>query len=754
MDNPTFDSSTQSSHKKLTDIKSARFRPTSWSCIEGKKELDRNMHSCGIFGYTDQGYTIYIKIVPPTIYLLEYSENVTDQTLSELYTKFEPESIGKSENNPKVAILSNPIINPQKFESKYGGGNYRNLSSTSAVSTWDKLVSNPYGFLSSLFSLKRLSPYVWMKVENYSFLKNKYTTADIEISTHYNQLYYSDGNDTINPSRFYWDLEVFSGTGQFPEAGNPADEIFMGSGSHRLANMKNDYLFHLKKLNPIRTKKNPQPIVMEMKSEEQLIRNVIYINRALKIDRSYTYNGYSFDTPYMAKRFFLGKMSAPSSGKILTTRRIFTRKKYMGFFRKETGFAIFLPGVEQLDLLPFFRKFYPGLPNYKLDTMGKKFLGIGKTGLTIPELNKFYQESDPEGLKEGGRYALQDSILLADLQDELKIDNQLEQLANQVGITTEDILRFDDQEIVDRYIYQLDPGLYFKRGKSDTSPHLSPIKPGLYQPIVYVYDYSPLYIRALMESKNSLNVSIAVGLFPAYPALIYKMFYSRVIDRTSIDKLLTQYLLDFHSYGIFARTEYLIYSIIPLTQPENSSSEKSNMIKLTNKYRGFLSISAINYIILDNNNDMIKYGPSDISNPPYLFAKNIIDRRLKSLFKIGPPVKDIIFGSHIPLEQLILTTKIKDATTYKGQGFRKTLAKQFGQKIITWIEVKWVYTNYGPLLLSEFNRLQKPSFTINTAGKITKVFPAAGINYYWYHNSLIKILKKIENLPIYRSPNQ
>ena len=754
MDNPNFNSSIRSSFEKSTDIKMIKFRPTSWSCIEGYKELNRNRHPCGIFGYTDQGLTIYVKIVPPTIHLIEYSVDVTDQTLLELSAQFEPESIGRSENNPKAVILSNPIISPQQIES---AENYnRNLSessTTSVISTWNKSVSNPYGFLSSLFALKRLSPYVWMKVVNYTFLKRRYTIADIEISTHYNHLYYSNGNDIIYPSRFYWDLEVFSGTGEFPEAGNPDDAIFMGSGSHRLANGKNDYLFHLKKLNPIRREKNPQPIVIEMKNEEQLIRNVIYINRTLKIDRSYTYNGYSFDSPYLAKRFNLLKMSAPSSGKIRETKRVFTRKTYMGFFRKEFGFSIFLPGIEQLDLLPFFRKFYPGLPNYKLDTVGKKFLGVGKTGLTIPELNKFYQEGDPEGLKVGGEYALQDSILLADLQDGLKIDLQLEQLANQVGITTEDILRFSEQEIVDRYIYQLDPGLYFKRGKSDISPHLSPVKSGLYQPVVYIYDYSPLYIRALIESKNTLNTNIATGLSSAYPALIYKMFYSRVIDRTSIDKLLAQYLFDLHSNGIFARTEYLIYSVIPLTQLKNMSPVgKQNMIKLINTYKGFLSISAINYIILDNNNDMVKYGPSDISNPPYLFAKDIIDRHLKYLFKIGPPVKDISFGSHIPLEQLILTTKIKDVTAYKGSGFRKILSEQFGQKITTWIEVEWVHTNYGPLLLSKFKKQPKPSFTITTTGKIKQILPTAKIDYYQYGDSLIKILKKIEKLQIYRSP--
>nr|QBK91236.1 MAG: DNA polymerase family B, exonuclease domain [Pithovirus LCPAC202] len=771
MDNPYFNGPIQISPKKSTITESIIFRPTSWSCVEGSrknssnsrnsssrndnnKRTGRNKHPCGIFGYTRQGISIYIKIVPPTIYLLEYSEDVTDQTLAELCIQLGPESIGKSENNSKVVILSNPIVNPQQIEIESSSDYSKSQSgNTSMIATWDKSVNNPYGFLSSLFSLKRLSPYVWMRIENYSISNRKYTTANIEIFAHYNQLSYTRSNEAIHISRFYWDLEVFSGTGQFPEASNPADGIFMGSGSHRSIGKNNDYLFHLKKMDHIHTKKEPQPIVIEMRNEGELIKKIITINRTLKIDRSYTYNGYGFDSPYIVKRSLLLKQLVPSSGKIRITKRPFIRKQYKGFLWKEFGWGLFLPGIEQLDLLPFFRKFYPGQQNYKLDTMGKKFTGVGKTGLTIPELNKFYLESDPKGLKIGGEYALQDSILLADLQDKLKIDYQLEKLANQVGITTEDILRFDDQEIVDRYIYQLDPGLYFKRGKSDTSPHLSLVKPGLYQPIVYIYDYTPLYIRALMESKNPLNTSIAIGLSYAYPALIYKMFYSRVIDRTLIDNLLVKYLLGIHSGSIFARTEYLIYSVAPLTKSNVSISEKQYMIKLVNTYKRFLSISKTSYIILDNNNDMIRYGPSDISNPPYPFAKNIIDQYLKSVFNIGPPVKTIQFESNMPLEQLIMTTKIKDITKYNSSSYRKSLAKQFGQKITTWIEVKWVYTNRGPFLLSEFNKIQKSSIVIiSTTGEIRKVPPLVNIDYYWYRDTLVKILKKITDLPIYVSP--
>ncbi len=41
------------------------------------------------------------------------------------------------------------------------------------------------------------------------------------------------------------------------------------------------------------------------------------------------------------------------------------------------GFSIKHSGVEHVDILRVMLKFYPGLPNYKLETIGSLFLGEG-----------------------------------------------------------------------------------------------------------------------------------------------------------------------------------------------------------------------------------------------------------------------------------------------------------------------------------------------------------------------------------------
>nr|QBK90772.1 MAG: DNA polymerase family B, exonuclease domain [Pithovirus LCPAC201] len=741
-----------------SSIKTIVFRPISWSCIRGNKNNGQSKPLCGIFGYTQQGDTIYVRVIPPIVYLLEYSREVTDQTLAELSAQLGPDSIRRSKNNPKVAILVNPTIDPKQIEIEaqigstgdYSGGLFESTNK-SVIATWNKSSINPYGPLSSLFRLLRLLPYGWMKVGKYFLLYRPYTIAKVEIQINYDQLVSVNLNLIISPSRFYWDLEVFSETGEFPISSRMGNVIFMGSGSHRSIDKKDNYLFHLKKLNHISSEKNPQPIVIEMKNEGELIKQMVTIHRTLRIDRSYTYNGYGFDSPYLADRSKMLNQQLPPSGKILFTRTSFVKRPHKGFFRKEFSWGLFLPGIEQLDLLPFFKKFYPGLPNHKLETVGKNLIGVGKTGLTIPELNKYYQDSDPEGLKVGGKYALQDSILLADLQEGLGIDQKIERLANRAGITTEEVLRLNDQEIADRYIYQLDPGLYFKHGQAVESSYLSPAESGLYHP-VYVYDYSPLYFRALIESKNSLNLKIAVGLPDAYPSLIYKMFYSKVINRDLIDVLLNQYLMDIHSTGIFALTEYLIFSVTPLTKYNGPLvNRKIYSPKLISKHRSYLAITKSSYITLDGEGNMMRYGSSEICNPPYPLAKDVVDQYLKYFFGIGHFVPIIKIGQNTPLEQLVLTTKIRDMTSYSKPSFRKSLAEQFGGNIATWIVIEWVQTNQGPLILSKYHEKSKPSFIITTGGEIKEVLPMIKLDYVWYSDKLTKILQRISALPRYLS---
>ncbi len=167
-----------------SSIKPIVFRPISWSCIRGNKNNGQSKPLCGIFGYTQQGDTIYVRVIPPIVYLLEYSREVTDQTLAELSAQLGPDSIRRSKNNPKVAILVNPTIDPKQIEIEaqigstgdYSGGLFESTNK-SVIATWNKSSINPYGPLSSLFRLLRLLPYGWMKVGKYFLLYRPYTIA-------------------------------------------------------------------------------------------------------------------------------------------------------------------------------------------------------------------------------------------------------------------------------------------------------------------------------------------------------------------------------------------------------------------------------------------------------------------------------------------------------------------------------------------------------------------------------------------------
>jgi DNA polymerase elongation subunit (family B) len=637
-----------------------------------------------------------------------------------------PTNIRLSKNNPKAVIIVDPTIDPRELETNVQIGSADNQS---VIATWNKSVINPYGSLASIFRATRLFPYQWIKIKKFRRGWGNYTIAEIEITARYNYLSPAYLNLRIVPSRFFWDLEVYSSTGQFPEAGNDQDEIFMGSGSHRSVDQKMDYLFHLKKLNKIEASQDTPPTVVEVKTEADLIHQMITIHRSLHVDRSYTYNGYNFDSPYLAERSKKLDLSFPASGKLIKTKRNFRRIVFQGLFGRNYTQEIFLPGVEQLDLALYIKKFHPGLQNNKLGTVGMKFLGVGKTGLSIPELNQFYRTGDPEGLKIGGEYSLQDSILLAELQEKLQIDQKIEELANVAGITTEQVLKLSDQEIVNHLLFQLDPGLYFLQGNAGDSPYLSLAKPGLYHPNVYIYDYSPLYVRAMIESKNSLNLKIAIGLFGAYPSLIYKIFYSKVLDRNFIDQLLNRYLIEIDSETIFARTEYLISSMAPL----KFTGDEIYQPKLVEKHRGYLSITKTNYITMDSENNLTRYGTSDICKPPYPLAEKVVTQYLEYFFGIGPALGDIQIGPNIPIEQLVLNDRIKDKSLYPKTNFRKILAEQYGDQISTWITVDWVQTDQGPILLSHFQKKSSP--------------PAPMIDYSWYGNRLNDILHKIAALP-------
>lgn len=682
---------------------SLSFRPTSWSVIEDAKSEPHYL----IFGYTTRvvpdstkNIAIRISVRLPIIRVHSFKYRGDTQELRRI---FDPEVLIEDSAQGTISMV-NPTL-------------------TEDTPSIDIGPSNPYGALIELFKLTAIQPYGWIKINEYQPL-NQWTSSYVDITTFYSYIEPTHSDLKLDLRRMFWDLEVYSSTSEFPTADHNEDVIFMASESITgvSENVVNRML-HLKDISEdesMNSQLDEPMTLIQLPNEETLIATFLLEPLSMGLDRIYSYNGYGFDSNYLAGRVINQRYSIPSISNVLNASAEFDSVPYMGFFQLESGYEAHLPGVEQLDLMYYFRRFHPGLANYRLDTVANIFIGSGKTGLSIEELNHAYEVGDKIKLREGAEYGMVDSILLRKLSDQLNIDGRLDSLAAVSGLTVPEILRLPILEMANRIAYRVDYNHLFRSQRMMTKVNQG-VKsvPGVYQNI-YLYDYSSIYVEIVRSIGTPETYELSNIMEIGFPELRSTIFKLNIAARSMLDGKYLSMLKRFDNEMIIFRDQHLLMS-----QGTNSSK----LLKLIMRYDYIYTFSDSSYVTITSDADgtnIQKYGRSELVKPKFPLASKVIDHYLLANVGLAIPDEDVSIGPETPLEYFIGTEKL---TQYSAKATAKILLEQYGGDLQTWVNVEWVQTVDGPLLLS--------------------LYDTQAIDYDFYATYTRKLLQRISKLPKY-----
>ena len=261
-----------------------------------------------------------------------------------------------------------------------------------------------------------------------------------------------------------WDIEVYSHDRTFPDPkfkirddnGNIVypNEIFQIATTYKYVNGNGDksgdnflvkHLLTLKKCDKI---DDPNVIVEECKTEKELIKRWVDTISEMDPDIFYTYNGDSFDCMYLVERAELphiGLLTSKMSGNKLT-RSGYVLKKLSRMTDKQADIKkeyfsssaygdsefnrIYIPGRLNYDLLIHYKRGMKKYSSYKLDNIASEILGQNKHDVSAKDIFNYYQQGDPEKIKQVGLYCIQDTALLQKLVDKQLVLTNIMQLAN------------------------------------------------------------------------------------------------------------------------------------------------------------------------------------------------------------------------------------------------------------------------------------------------------------------------------------
>ena len=697
-------------------------RPVSWSSVNpSASALKVNpflFPSIQIFGYTADGRTIYVRIPRKSTFILKFSEDVDEDMVANIIEILNPTYAKPSNLDPKVLIVRAPELSPVELT---GNQDYED------VATWTEAKQDPYGEVESLWEAREIGPYEWIKITNYSPIPGKYTTADLNIRTDEDYIFNIGDVDMelpdIFPRLFFWDSEMFSSRpGEFPSASNPNDFIAMISIITVSREGINTYVIVRGNVNPdLLRAQEGKLVVIRAADEKDLLMRFFAIYNTFQPDRQIYYNGDMFDLPYLIDRLNIHEMEIPRISKIISLRPKASVHSYPTPFGREFARTINIPGTEIVDLLHYYRRFYPQFKNHRLDTVAKSFLGEGKTGLTIEEMMEAIRLNDPERLTKVIDYSLVDSLRMYQLWNASDVSSRLEAVCNNLGVSIDTLTRSNFSEIIDQAVYNIDAGSAIVKGKWDAPLHLREAVKGIYRN-VYIYDYSELYRQVMLLSEQPIATALATRLEGAPPGLIFSAFYSPHVDRTELTRLLNSMLesvLDTNM--IIALESFLIRSIGPL---------KADWLKRIDISPCYVSVAKASYIVLDGGGELETAGLAKLCRPKFALAADIIKQYLNLVYSNELEIFAVPELNTLPIEKFILIETIGDTNTLVPNSLRHKLAAQYGTAITTWVKVKYLMTTRGPVLLSAW----KPEDTLD---------------YDYYLGELKKYITELQELKVY-----
>lgn len=680
-------------------------RPISWSTVNpSASALRKNPNlvpSIQIFGYTHRHQTIYIRIPRNSTFILKFSQPVDDELITNVSEILSPITIQTSPSNPNVIIVRGPEISPFDLSEDDESGK---------IATWEDCQQDPYGELPSLWSATQIGPYEWITLHRYQPLPVKYTNCDLDILAAEEDIRPTTANDLtratvvttlpeIMPRLFFWDIETFaSRRDEFPNANEPGDFIFMISIITVEQDTVNSYVIVKGSISQGLLQQrlreqygNQLPFVLiRVDTERELLERFFALYETFRPDRQVYYNGDMFDMPYLLDRLSIHGLPIPHLSKIPSLELRSSFQKILTPFGMVDTRTINIPGTEIIDLLYFYRRFYPYFRNHKLDTISTNFIGEGKTDLSIEEMMDAIRTDDPEKQVRVVDYSFIDSLRMQQLWDQTKVGPKMERVCNNLGISIGNLLHDRFDQIIDAAMYHLDAGAFIGKGASDNPNYLQNATNGIYHD-VYVYDYTELYRQIMLRSQQPTIRTLAKRLEKAPPSLIMTAFFSGYVDRSVLLKVLLDEINRFKlTNTIISIDATTIRTIGPISFP---------LLKLVNVFRCYVSLGKASYISLEEKKIELN-GTAKLCRPAFPLQYEMIDQFVNRVCNNSLDQFAYLDIPSLPLDKFVMVEKIEQIQKYKSGSLKYELARQYNGEIKTWVKVKYVMTTRGPMMLS------------------------------------------------------
>ena len=647
-------------------------KPISWSIFK-QNTWDEHLR---VFGYTQNMEVITVLIKNLTTYIIKYDKEIDDITMNELEILTNPLYMKKS-------IINKNIISIRCKDGTFGDAEVK----------WQECKKDPYGKLESFFTNKDFGPYDYLSIENYKLINGEYVVAEEDCTKSYLEF----GCNSSNRIAF-WDIETYSSMDQaFPNAKNINDFICIISliTMEIHTNTINKYVISMLPIDDIREKRNWDFEFVKCINEKDLIETFFRIMIDFNPDRQLYYNGDNFDMQYIIERIKILGMEIPNISKLRNYNGKIFNIMINGPFGREEIVTLKTPGIEFIDMINFYRKWHPEFENYKLETVSKRLLGQGKTDLPINELMNSVRTG--QNIDKVIEYSFVDSFLLLKLWYVSEMTLNIDKMANSCGITAEKYMRYTFDEIVARMFYKIDSAYCFEMtvgGGKQTASHLIEPDQGIYKEI-YIYDYSELYKRILKINMESVP-----------PMILYKIFLASGKSIYEIEE--------------FKKCISIEPTIIKSLEPLNNDG-----LKFIDICKCYVQVSRTSIINLGDNGELKLSGLAEIVRPKFGLLKKVLKNYLNNVY-YGEPVEEVRMEEE-EIENFVMTQKIERGGPLND--LKRHLFEQYNMAIDTWVNLKYIMTTDGPILLSKFN------------------FNRHKIDYNFYQIQVDKYMMKVWKIP-------
>lgn len=645
-------------------------RPISWSIVNpdanSMAKSSLIFPAIEIFGYTIDNQTVYIKIPRKTTYILRFTEVIDTDIISHISDIFTPTYIKCSDLDPFILIIRTP-----------------QLSINTPIVTWIEAKQDPFGEIESFWESKEIGPYEWLEINSYTPIPGKFTSCDINIRTEEEFVHpYDDETPEIYPRIIFWTLSLSS---------NKIKEIFIVTVNRDETTEYNILVGD--------TCNNGK--IMKVSNEKDALVNFFAIYNMFKPDREVYYDN---DVGHLIDRIHVTNFEIPKVSKILSLVPLIQSTVFTSSLGNETRLRMKIPGTEAVELIHYYRRFYSCFRNYDFDFISKEFRRI------------------PSDDNDDGKICTT-SARLSEIWYDNNIQYEIEKVCNNLGISIDTLLHKDLTYVIDNTVFNIDAGSSVIKHRSDNYPtYLKEAAPGIYNDI-YIYDYSEIYRKLLLESDDYISKILGNRLEGAPSKLLFTAFYSRYITRSTLIIKLKEFIDTILETNLIIAIETTtIYSVKPI---------KNSIFKLVDLIPCYAPVAKASYLLLNKNLELEARGVAPLSRPKFKLAYDLIRKYLLLSCQnneVDVPIPEL---ETLSIDNFIMNEKIGDITVLPDDSIKYQLAIQYGERITSWISVQYIMTINGPILLSE----RHDSDTID---------------YDYYRRELNTYIKELKNLKVYK----